>query len=178
MRTIPLHGAKAAGRVALVNDEDYDLVSKHRWFVAESIRGRGSIEIYAVTKILCDDGKRRMIKMHRLITNFRWPLVDHQNGNGLDNQRGNLRDGTKGNQHNRKITIGGTSQYKGVYWYKAKAKWRAQIYFQSKLILLGYFTEEDEAARAYNDRAVELFGEYARLNELSACLPGSPVPSP
>jgi hypothetical protein len=161
MRTIPLHGAKAAGRSALIDDRDFDLVSPYRWNVAERIRANGSTETYAVTKT-----QGRTIKMHRLITGFQWRIVDHRNGNGLDNQRNNLRDGATGNQHNRKPTTGGTSRYKGVYWYKAKAKWRAQIYHKSRLILLGYFTDEDEAALAYNTKAVELFGEYARLNQL------------
>jgi hypothetical protein len=161
MRTIPLHGAKAAGRSALIDDRDFGLVSPHRWNVAERTRANGSTETYAVTKI-----QGRMIKMHRLITGFQWKTVDHRNGNGLDNQRSNLRDGTTANQHNRKPTDGGTSRYKGVYWWTARSRWVAKIYFQSRPVFLGTFTDEDEAARAYNTKAIELFGEYARLNQL------------
>jgi len=93
--------------------------------------------------------------------------VDHINGNGLDNRRCNLRlcehKQNMANQGSRKNT---SSKYKGVTFYKRDQKWQAKISPNGKTIHLGYFDSEIEAAKAYNRKAVEVFGEFARLNDL------------
>ena len=93
-------------------------------------------------------------------------LVDHINGNGLDNRRANLRVCTHQqnifNQQKRKDKC--SSKYKGVCWSKRNKSWLAQIRFNYKLIYLGYYKNEDDAGLAYNEKAKELFGEFARLN--------------
>ena len=113
MRTIPLAGKKAAGRAALVDDDDYGLVVAYVWYLYEDARRNAGP--YAFASVRRPDGRHSMIYMHKLITG--WPRTDHINHNGLDNQRHNLRPATGSqNQANRKLTEGGTSQFKGVYW--------------------------------------------------------------
>jgi hypothetical protein len=96
--------------------------------------------------------------------------VDHRNGNPLDNRKENLRLATRAqNQLNKgpRSTYAGktpSSRYKGVHWYKRKRKWQVQIQVKGNRHNLGYFTDELEAAKAYDRAALDLHGEFARLN--------------
>lgn len=159
MIEIPLGGKKAAGRVALVDDEDYPLVSPYRWCVRETRPGpgRGISGPYAVMT----DSQNRQIRMHHLITG--WPKVDHVNGNGLDNRRSNLRpaDDTQ-NAQNRRRRIDATSRFKGVTL--RRERWYARITERGRRRLIGPFATDEAAARAYDDAARVAFGEFARLN--------------
>jgi hypothetical protein len=171
MKTVPLYGKVAAGRVALVDDEDYEVVMRHRWNVYERIRPNGShVGPYATTSVPRDDGQGRIriVQMHQLLMpGVR--QVDHEDGDGLNNQRSNLRPATNVQNHanERKTrTWRGrptSSRFKGVSWYKAGSKWMASIQDGRKRGL-GYFTDEVEAARAYDAAAREAFGEFARVN--------------
>jgi hypothetical protein len=91
--------------------------------------------------------------------------VDHMNGNGLDNRRENLRLCTRAqNRMNSVKRIGKSSTFKGVYWHKNCRKWRASLKLDGKEIHIGYFNTELEAAEAYDEKALELFGEFAKPN--------------
>ena len=165
LRTVPLQGKKAAGRVAFVDDEDYELVSQYRWNVYQrSRRGQRDSGPYATTTI-----NRRgaipqytVIRMHCLILGIKG--VDHRNGNGLDNQRENLRAATSVQNAANQGPRAGTSRYKGVSWARRQRKWKAQIRTDGRARGLGYFISEEDAARAYDTAAVAAWGEYARLN--------------
>lgn len=106
----------------------------------------------------------RQYREHRLaflyMTGKMPPKVDHRNRNGLDNSWKNLRASTHGqNMANR---IGWGKLPKGVYPITGAAnRWQAVIVFNKKRIYLGCFTSIEEAAAAYNNRAKELFGEFA-----------------
>jgi len=94
-------------------------------------------------------------------------MVDHINGNGLDNRRENLRPATnRENQGNSEKQQGVSSRFKGVCWVKSKGRWTAYIKTKKRLEKLGYFDDETQAAKAYNMAAIEVFGEFARLNKL------------
>jgi hypothetical protein len=110
--------------------------------------------------------KRRMIFMHREIMPApKGMIVDHKNRNKLDNTRVNLRACTASeNARNRDKPRGMSSRFRGVSYRKDCGKWYARIRFEGRLIHLGSFSDEVEAARAYDRQAVELFGEFARLN--------------
>lgn len=135
--------------VALVDDADYDRVSRHRW------RRYGGD--YAATDI---DGEA--VYMHHFILGDT-SEVDHRDGNGLNNQRENLRPATR-TQNMQNRAGWGSSGFKGVSWFAQRGKWRARIAADGREKTIGYFDTAEDAARAYDRKAVELFGEFARLN--------------
>lgn len=164
MRTITLGGRKAQGRVALVDDADYELVSRHRWHVFEQDRGPGRRPDgpYARAGIYRPSDQRTvMILMHVLITGRTG--TDHANGNGLDNRRENLRPaGQDLNTANTRPTPGQSSRFKGVRRHR-EGKWEARIRI-GRPVYLGLFSDEEDAARAYDAAAVAAWGEFARPN--------------
>ena len=93
------------------------------------------------------------------------PCVDHKDRNSLNNHLSNLRWCTqKENLQNRSKNKNGTSMYKGVSFNKKANKWSAQISYNGLKIHLGYYTDESEAGRVYDRKAIELFGVFAKLN--------------
>lgn len=95
-------------------------------------------------------------------------VIDHQNGNGLDNRRANIRVATKSqNQWNRKLNENNSSGIKGVSWNKASKKWHATIKHDGQKINLGFFEHKLDAGHAYNEKAKEVFGEFAQVSDLS-----------
>jgi hypothetical protein len=167
-REIPLSGKKAAGRAALVDDEDYELVSVHRWHLWDQkgrhARARGP---YAYTTTRRPDGGKTTTAMHNLIMGRR--LVDHVNHDGLDNRRENLRPATIAqNNHNQRPRAAGSSRFKGVTWHRRVGKWQATIKLNGRCVYLGVFAIEEEAALAYDAAALEAYGEYAYLNGVAA----------
>ena len=149
------------GKTALIDVEDYELVSQYKWHTKED-----DDRLYALHTINLSNGRVTGISMHRLILNAKnGEKVDHINGNGLNNRRCNLRIVTDSqNSMNRRKYKNSTSKYKGVSWYKRYNKWLSCIESNKKNLTLGYFLKEEDAARAYDKKAKELFGEYARLN--------------
>ena len=166
MRTISLFGPKGTegtGRVALVDDEDYDLVMQYRWNVYEKIRtGTRSNGPYAQAPVYLEDGRQTSVRMHKLITG--WPMTDHIDGNGLNNQRSNLRPANQSQQSmNRRSFVGASSRYKGVSQRRPGA-WTASIQVNGKQTWLGTFDDELTAALVRDAAARQLHGEYAYLN--------------
>jgi len=161
---IRLIGAKAAGRVTIIDADDYGLVIPHRWRIREKVRPEGHTwGPYAVTDLKTKVPGSTNFGMHSLITG--WPLVDHANGNGLDNRRSNLRPATIAqNSQNRRPPVGGSSKFKGVCWNRVSQKWQAGIKINGKSHYLGLFAAEIDAANAYDEAALEAYGEYAYLN--------------
>lgn len=104
--------------------------------------------------------------LHRLIMNAADDVhVDHINGDGLDNRRENLRIVTPQlNQANSRKHAEARSRFKGVSWSEAAQRWRAYIAVGRKQTHLGLFDDEISAARAYDAKARELFGEHAFTN--------------
>jgi hypothetical protein len=154
------------GQVAIIDLEDLERVDKEytgSWYAGYDKKPK---TFYVFGKLNIGNGKRKTISLHRFImeaTDSRIQ-VDHKNHNGLDNTRENLRLCTRQeNQQNRNSRTG-TSNYKGLYWNKRASKWHAQIRFSGYLINIGYFTNETDAAKAYDRKALELFGEFAYLN--------------
>ena len=157
----------AGGKYAIIDEEDYDKVNKHKWRVDEAGR---------VTCNMCIDGKQRNVKMSRFIMNTtRGMFADHINYNLLDNRKSNLRNCTPSQSAAHRRSIPNTSsQYKGVSWCVARNKWEVCIKQNYKGKYLGRYNNEIEAAKAYDDEAKKLFGEYAELNFPTACQPKEP----
>lgn len=97
-------------------------------------------------------------------------VVDHINGDTLDNRKQNLRICTKAeNNRNRRVNSRlGTVPYKGVYKRKNSKinSYRASVSYQDKTYNLGHYNTPEEAAEVYNNKATELFGEFANLNKI------------
>ena len=111
--------------------------------------------------------KNRNVKMHQeIMGTVEGKVIDHINHNGLDNRKANLRFVTaQQNTWNKRKQKGSySSRYKGVHWVKCEKNWRAVITCNKKVIYLGRFDDEEAAAKAYDEKAKELFGEYASLN--------------
>ena len=151
------------GGFVLVSAEDLPLVSPFTW--RKQKRGR---RYYAYT---ADKHHRSMHRM--LLGASKGQQVDHIDGNGLNNCRSNLRlCTTSQNMANAGKYRGHeyTSRYKGVSRVASHRKFRAQICKDGKIHYLGYFHSEHDAARAYNAAAVDLFGEFAKLNVIDTPL--------
>ena len=142
-------------RYALVDDEDYESVSRWKWTYGK--------HGYAYRN---DRGKK--IYMHRLIMDAPDNMeVNHRSGNGIDNQRGNLQVCFhSSNLSNRGPQKNNTSGYKGVTWHKQTGKWLAQIVAKGRMYYLGLFVDIEDAARAYNEAALLYHGDFAYLNEV------------
>ncbi len=143
------------GEEILIDDEDYEKIIKYKWYCYNSK--------YPMTS--------KGISIHRLIIDCTDDkVVDHINGNSLDNRKSNLRvcfhkeNIRNQKKHNRKIKC--SSNYKGVCWDSKNNKWEAYITFNYKKIKLGRHLKEKDAAEAYNDAAIKYFGEFARLNKV------------
>lgn len=162
LRAVPLHGKVARGRVALVDDHDYAIVSGYRWWALEV---KGGQRTYAYTQFRVN-GRKRTIYMHQMITG--WPQTDHRNHNGLDNRRRlNLRPGhDQGQNHaNERPIRGGRSQFKGVYRDDRRNYWFSQIKINGRVRHLGSFRDDEiAAAMAYDTAALTAWGEYACPN--------------
>jgi hypothetical protein len=160
MKAIPLYGRQAAGRVALIDDEDFELVSQYRWRARERDNANGRIDgPYAIASAR-SGGRKSSVFMHKLITG--WPMTDHANGDGLDNRRSNLRPATPAqNNYNQRPHRGKSSRYKGVTWHKKCRKWQASIKIGDRNQYLGLFVSEEDAAAAYEAAALQSQAEYA-----------------
>jgi hypothetical protein len=156
-RKIPL----TKGKFAIVDPEDFDELNKFSWY---AMSGTHSFYAYRSVTIL---GRKKAIAMHHQImpppASF---VIDHDNHEGLDNRKSNLRLATisQNNCNRRRRPDAGRSKYRGIDFDKRLKKWRARIRFNNKRILLGYFDNEIDAAKAYDEAARKLHGEFAILN--------------
>ena len=152
------------GQYAQVDELDYERVSLFRYFAHWS---RSVNKFYAVRKGAGTTTERYEVPMGNDILGLPISqLVDHINSlDTLNNRRFNLRIGDRSkNRINTQKAAGCSSIYKGVSWSKRNKRWHAEISLHGRRFHLGYFVKEVDAARAYNEKAKELFGEFARLN--------------
>jgi hypothetical protein len=155
-RRIPL----TQGQFAKVDQIDYPRIHKYKW------RAQKTVWSYNAVRVKTIKNKIIIIYMHREILPGRDGLVvDHINNDGLDNRRVNLRLATIAeNNQNRRGPTGKSSRYKGVAWDNRGKRWRARISANKKIILLGSFKSEIEAAKAYDAAARKYHGRFASPN--------------
>lgn len=149
------------GYEAVIDAADVSMVDGFCWCACEN-----RATVYAVRSHRDDFGRISHVKMHRAL--MRAPqvlLVDHRDGNGLNNRRStNLRLATKSqNQWNSAVNARNKIGCKGVSFAKREGKWRAVIGVGGKLCSLGYFHSPEEAASAYRAASSTLHGEFGRL---------------
>lgn len=144
------------GKVALIDDEDFERVVRHRWSMSKSGYASGAVNI---------NGQHKKVLLHRMILLApSGTSVDHINGNRLDCRRSNLRLATRTENARNQRKRPSRSQFKGVAWHERARKWQAGICIKGRRIHLGLFDEEIEAAHAYDDAARNHFREFARTN--------------
>ena len=157
MKEIILSGVYGIGKVAIVDDEDFDRVSMVTW----SVSPKGYVRAHRPGK---NDG--RIMLMHNFIMGTPYGHhTDHRDHDKLNNRKQNLRVCTPTQNHGNMVKRTGTSsKFKGVTWWKRDKRWKAQASSSGKHYNLGYFDSETDAAKAYDKKAKELFGEFAKLN--------------
>lgn len=146
------------GKTSIIDEEDYERVIQHKWCASDS----GNGIFYGYRK---NNGKT--VLLHRFIMNVsdKSIEVDHKNNNPLDNRKSNLRTCSRlNNNRNKSPHKNSTSKYLGVSWDKIRSKWKSNIYVNKKLVYLGRFESEIDAAIAYDEIAKKEFKEYANLN--------------
>lgn len=138
-----------------VDDEDYYL-DQYNWHI-----GKRDGYVYGYIK------KLGQVRLHRYVTNaLPGEEVDHKDGNKLNNTKENLRRCTKAqNMCNSVKYSTNKSGYKGVSFHKRSGKWQSTIMKNQKKIYIGLFDTPQEAAQAYDNKAKELFGEFAKTNK-------------
>jgi len=150
------------GRFAIVDQEDFYRLNNFQW----GAKGEDQL-IYAMRFVIEPNKKGKIVSMHREMMNApKGLLVDHRNGDTLDNRRSNLRLATHSqNMSNRgKLKKNATSQYIGIHIEKSSGRWVVKTSHNNKSIWIGRFDDEIDAARAYDRAAIKYHGEFARLN--------------
>ena len=157
-RKIPL----SEGKFTIVDPPDFYRLNAFDWLCS----GRDD-NLYAARVIRTQSGRLNTILMHReILPAPPGLLVDHRNTDSLDNRRSNLRLATPSQNscNSRRDKSNTYSRYRGVSFSKRKGKWFATIRVNGKRLWLGYFDNELDAARAYDEAAKKYHGEFARLN--------------
>lgn len=147
---VPLTNSEA---ICLIDAEDAPRVMQKTWYYC-----RGTRYVRASSRF----GR---VLLHKFVKDVGDNLTDHINRNVFDNRKSNLRPATHSlNAYNAAKFSNTTSKYKGVSYRKDSGKWRARIQINRTNIALGVFLTEQEAALAYNKKALEIWGEEAILN--------------
>ena len=151
--TLEIINKQGISFIVLFDIDDIDIIRSRKWYI-----GYNSNRM-----VMCSNGDL----LSREIMRVSDPklIIDHINHNTLDNRKCNLRICTQSeNSANKRFYSNKSSIYKGVSWYKNNKKWRSSIGYKRECYLLGYFNDEIEAAKAYDKKARELFGQYALTN--------------
>lgn len=160
---------KKEKHIALVDDEDFERVSKYKWYLVKT-----ETTSYAHRNIPADElqamgfpkGYQKHQPMHRFILGEPDSQVDHRDGHGLNNQKDNLRLATpQQNNMNRRKRCDNKTGFVGVTKQDDCKRFRAQIRKNGKVIYLGWFDTPEEASEVYKKAAQQLHGEFYRNND-------------
>jgi hypothetical protein len=151
------------GKFAIVDDCDYAYVSKFRWHARRDTRKQG--DVWYAARNVKTATKTTIGLMHRELLGVEPGLmVDHVDGDGLNNRRENIRTCTVKQNNCNQRKRDGSSLFKGVSLIRSSGKWRASIKIDGASRNLGNYPTEREAAAAYDATAASAFGNFARLN--------------
>lgn len=158
-----IYSKKHGAHKVLIDDEDEERVLRYTWHVTYCYR-HGRAFLKNVQTDIIKNNKKTGLLLHRLLIPNTC-MIDHVDGNPLNNQKSNLRACLNSeNAKNVGKYTNNTSGFKGVSWHRRVKKFYAQIGNNGQKIYLGYFAKKEDAARAYNEAAKRLHGEFARLN--------------
>jgi AP2 domain/HNH endonuclease len=138
-----------------IDEEDFEFVSSRAWYSNRSRRAT-----YVIT---VDRPSKDRVSLHRLLLDApEGRMVDHIDGNGLNNTRGNLRlCSAFENQHNTRLRLNNTSGYKGVDWHRRSGRWRARVRVNHKTHHLGLYDTPEQAAEVARAFREKVHGEFA-----------------
>lgn len=146
-------------KAVFLDDADWERLPKKGWRVVQRKH---------LSYVVRDVGNNQIL-MHREILGIsnagRSVLVDHIDGNGLNNRRSNIRICNSSQNMCNSRSFRGTSKYKGVSLHR-DGKWMAKLRFNGDVFYLGLFKDEKKAALAYNREAIKRFGEFAKVNNI------------
>lgn len=152
------------GMHTIIDDEDYEKISQYHWYAKTNKNGRVDVACSFYNK----NCKQKTLRLHRVILSAPDKiLVDHINGNTLDNRKCNLRlcNNSQNCKNRKSITKNkNSSKYKGVFRWRNK--WKAQIRTDDGLKFLGCYLIEEDAAHAYNIASIQYHKEFSALNIL------------
>jgi hypothetical protein len=156
-RYIPL----TQGKFAIVDNADHEWLSQWNWFARRDKHGKW----YAARTIFIGDRKSGRTMHREILCPLDSQLIDHADGNGLNNRRNNIRiASTCQNAQNAKTPTTNTSGCKGVSWVPNLNKWKVQITANRKHMYLGIFSDKRVAAKVYEEAAKRLHGEFAKVS--------------
>lgn len=151
--------------------EDYDKIKNYSWSIRHSANKHsdGTVDrdiLKVLTNIYNDDGSKKTLLLHQLILKTDDNhVVDHIDGNGLDNRKSNLRIATMSqNAMNRKLAYNNTSNVTGVDYVKYSGKWRARLRVNGITHCLGYYINKEDAVKARKDAEEKYFSEFSYDN--------------
>lgn len=155
MKQLPLKN----GKFIIVDDEDFERISKYTWSL------RGNEDNFTIQRTTTTIAGTTNISLANEVMQTPFKLYDHKDKNPLNNQKNNIRHCTwSENMCNRNKFDNCTSDYKGVRYSKKSRKWEARITKDGKTKQIGTFVNEVDAAKAYDQEALKLHGEFASLN--------------
>lgn len=160
MNYIPLQGSVMH---ALIDESDYEELSQYTWYVQKHGRTYRAFR----TEYERKDGKKinqKTIYLSRSILKPKKGMIDHIDGNGLNNRRSNLRLCThQQNCCNRPLRTGSFSGAQGIKWDRTNKRWKAYVSIKKKRLLVGNYIDKREAIVARNVAASFAYGEFARI---------------
>lgn len=163
MKVLIINSLKHGKFNVLYDDDDHELICKHTWTL--NFKSQNQKYVYTTFRT---NGIVQQLKMHHLICPISNNLVvDHIDGNGLNNRRDNLRLATqRQNICNKSIQRNNTTGYKGVHFHKKAKKYTVSFKINGRSLYGGIFVNIIEAAKRYNELAIKYYGEFAKLNPI------------
>lgn len=141
-----------------LDDDDYEKYAHLNW--CSTSKG------YVVRHVKGQKGKQSLHRLILGVESHEW--ADHINGDRMDNRKENLRKCSRlensRNMGKRKCPT--SSKFKGVYWDSQMSKYRARLYHDGKNHHIGLFDTQEDAAKAYNKKALAIQGTFARINTI------------